>query len=123
MAAPGVRIVRLGGNGPLIRECAPSPFPPENRPATRIIMSLMMETTFEVIALECLTNYECPTRRCVHGAVVERLAGERGDILAWLTTRAEAFCHEGCVVQRVRYRQRRRVWAARIAYYTAPTLE
>lgn len=83
-------------------------------------MSLMMETTFEAVAPDYLAGRGCPARRRAPGTVVERLSGERGAVLTWLATRAAALCHEGCVLRRVRYRQRRRVWVARIAYHTAP---
>lgn len=68
-----------------------------------------------------------PARRCIGRGrtpwpIVERQSGERDAVLAWLNARAAALRHQGFDVRRTKFRQRRRVWAAKIAYDEAPLI-
>jgi hypothetical protein len=85
-------------------------------------MSLMTELTIEFVTLDCLAGRR-PTRWYAPESVVERQAGERDAVLDWLNARTEELRHGGRDVSRLRFRQRRRVWAARIAYHKTPILE
>jgi hypothetical protein len=55
--------------------------------------------------------------------VVERQAGERDAVFDWLKARTEELRHGGRAVSRLRFRQRRHMWAARISYHKTPILE
>ena len=62
-------------------------------------------------------------RGCAPEPVVERQSGERDAVLDWLNARTEALRRAGRDVSRLRFRQRRHMWAARIAYHKTPILE
>jgi hypothetical protein len=86
------------------------------------MMSLMTEQTFGIATLERLAGRR-PTRVSAPKPVVERQSGERDAVLDWLNARTEALRLAGRDVRRLQLRQRRRVWAARIAYHKVTVLE
>lgn len=94
----------------------------DQRAATRGMMSLMTERRFEIVTLDG-PDGRGHTRECVPQPVIERRSGERDAVLGWLHVRTEALRHAGREVRRLRYRQRRHVWAGKIAYHKAPILE